>query len=195
MSSTATDAVRQYLQFLADPSQLVDPARIAELEATVAATSDVLGKLKAVGDLHRAREIDGGVYAANFIRHAKDYVEAEGVPVQAFAEMGVPHEVLVGAGLVTKGRGRAAAVRLRPAAAASTAARAKAVPTGDITAWILKRKAIFTTADVGNGAGGSPATIKKAIDDLVKSGQLINRGADPAYSGRGRAPYRYEVKR
>lgn len=69
--------------------------------------------------------------------------------------------------------------------------RAKAVPAEDVKAFVLKQKGTFTLADVMSGIGGSPATVRKAVDDLVESGQVEKLGPVPDYSGRGRAPTQY----
>jgi hypothetical protein len=69
--------------------------------------------------------------------------------------------------------------------------RAKAVPVDEIKAFVLKQKGTFTLADVMSDAGGSPATVRKAVEELVESGQVEKLGPVPDYSGRGRAPTQY----
>jgi hypothetical protein len=41
------------------------------------------------------------------------------------------------------------------------------------------------------GAGGTPATIKKAVDALIGEGRVERLGPVPGYQGRGRAPVQY----
>jgi predicted ArsR family transcriptional regulator len=65
------------------------------------------------------------------------------------------------------------------------------VPVDDIKAYILSTKGTFTLADVTNAIGGSQATIRKAVDELVESGAVEKVGPVPDYSGRGRAPIQY----
>ena len=43
-----------------------------------------------------------------------------------------------------------------------------------------------------SGAGGSQATVRKAIDELIRAGQVVKTGPVPGYSGRGRAPLQYK---
>ena len=187
MNPTAADAVRNYLLFLQDPAQLVDPDRIEALEAAVAAQTDVLAKLRAVGELHRAKALDEGVYRAGYIQHAKTFAATEDIPASAFAEFGVPSEVLISAGL------RPAPKPARPAKPKRVAGRAKTVPTSEITAWILQQKTLFTTVDVAAGPGGSITNITRIINNLVAANQIINHGPDPDYQGRGRGAFRYET--
>jgi hypothetical protein len=61
--------------------------------------------------------------------------------------------------------------------------RAKAVPVDEIKAFVLKEKGTFTLADVMNGVGGSPATVRKAVDELVESGQVERCPTTPAAGG------------
>jgi hypothetical protein len=83
--------------------------------------------------------------------------------------------------------------RRRPGGAPSSEGRrrAKAVPVEDIKAFVLQQKGTFVLADVMSGIGGSPATVRKAVDELVESGQVEKLGPMPDYSGRGRAPTQY----
>jgi hypothetical protein len=55
-------------------------------------------------------------------------------------------------------------------------------------AYVLEQKGTFLLAEVMGDAGGSPATIRKAVDELVGAGQVERLGPVPDYSGRGRAP-------
>ncbi len=40
-------------------------------------------------------------------------------------------------------------------------------------------------------AGGSPATVRKAVEDLVESGRVEKLGPAVGHTGRGRAPTQY----
>jgi DNA-binding Lrp family transcriptional regulator len=53
----------------------------------------------------------------------------------------------------------------------------------------------FTLARLADRAGGgSPATVKKAVDELVEAGVVVRIGPDPDHSGPGRAPTLYEQR-
>jgi predicted transcriptional regulator len=69
--------------------------------------------------------------------------------------------------------------------------RAKAVPVEDIKAFILNQKGTFILTDVMSGVGGSQATVRKAVDELIEAGQVEKLGPVPDYSGRGRVPLQY----
>ena len=70
--------------------------------------------------------------------------------------------------------------------------RAKAVPVEEIKAHVLAQKGTFLLADVINGAGGSQATVRKALDELIDAGKVEKLGPVPDYKGRGRAPLQYK---
>ena len=185
---TGEEAVRLYLMYLADPNKLVDQTQIKKLEAEVDNNKDPIDKLKAIAALDRARNVDGTQYESDFTRLAKDWAEAEGVPLSAFQQMGVPTDVLARAGFDGRSRRRRGAPARR---VASGRPRAKSVGGEVIRDWALARTEPFTLADVQQGAGGSPATVKKAIDELLAGGRLEKLGPASDYRGRGRAPSRY----
>lgn len=107
--------------------------------------------------------------------------------MRAFRDLNVPDAVLRQAGFdvtARQGRGRSGA----PGAGRQ---RAKAVPIGDIKHWVLEQKGTFILADVMRGVGGSPATVRKAVDELIEAGQVERLGPVPSWTGRGRAPVQY----
>jgi hypothetical protein len=108
------------------------------------------------------------------------------VPPSAFRELRVPDDVLREAGfevqVARRGRGRAANEGRQ---------RAKAVPVDEIKNYVLSTKGTFILTDVMSGVGGSQATVRKAIDELIEGGQVEKLGPMPDYSGRGRAPVQY----
>lgn len=182
---TAEGAVRQYLLFLEDPGQLRDEKEIQRKTQAVLDATDPVDKLKALAELERAANIDEDPLRKAFVEHAKVWADELFIPLSAFRELKVPDEVLREAGfsVSTKGRGRGAGAGERQ--------RAKAVPIEDIKAWILDQKGTFVLADVMSSVGGSPATVRKAVDELVESGQVEKLGPVPDYTGRGRAPVQY----
>jgi hypothetical protein len=186
---TAEDAVRNYLTFLSDPTKLVNQSEIEKLEADVDNNKDPVEKLRAIAALDRARNLDGEQYEADFVRHAKEWADQEGVPAAAFQQMGVTPDVLSRAGFDGRSRRRrGAAPSRRPSTGRP---RAKSVSNEKIQEWALDRSDPFTLAEVQQGIGGSPATVKKAIDELLTSGRLEKLGPSPDYRGRGRAPSRF----
>jgi hypothetical protein len=188
MTAKTEDAVRQYLRYLEDPNQLRDDKEIQRKTQAVLDASDPIDKLKALAELERAANIEEAPLRKGFIENAKAWAEDTGVPVTAFRELKVPDDVLRDAGFTLpastgRGRGRTAQGTERQ--------RAKAVPLEDIKAWVLNLKGTFLLADVMNGAGGSPATVRKAVDELIESGDVEKLGPLQDYNGRGRAPIQY----
>lgn len=175
-----------YLQYLADPSSLVDTDSVRNLEDAVDKATDPVEKLKAITALERASTQDGSEYEAAFVREAKAWADSEGIPGSAFRSMGVPGDVLTragfGGGRRSKGPRKAGAPRV---------GRAKSTNIGAIQAWVLASDGPFTSADVQRGVGGSAATIKKAIDALADAGDVENLGPVTGHSARGRAPFHY----
>jgi hypothetical protein len=186
---TPEEAVRQYLRYLEDPGSLRDEQEIQKKTRAVEAATDPIDKLKAIAELERVSSIEEEPIRKGFVEHAKAWAYEAGVPVTAFRELKVPDDVLREAGfdLPTRGRGRG-----RGATSAGRQ-RAKAVPIEDIKGWIVKQKSPFLLADVMSGAGGSPATVRKAVDELIEAGSVTKLGPLADYSGRGRAPVQYRT--
>ena len=109
MTSSATitpeTAVRLYLQFIDDPTQLLDAAAIKQAKGAVEKAKDPIDRLRALSALEPAESTDGSVYKADFLRFARSWAEEEGVPVSAFRELGVPNDVLAEAGLAGQPKG------------------------------------------------------------------------------------------
>ena len=192
MNGDAEGAVRRYLVFLDDPRKLRDEATVQRLTQAVLVADDPIEKLKALAELERAAQVDQDAVRAGFVEHARAWAEAESVPVTAFRELGVPDDALREAGFeVPAGpprRGRAA----RAVNAGGTGRpRAKAVNVDELKAYVLGLDGPFVLSDVMSGAGGSPATVRKAVDELVDAGKVTRLGPVPDHHGRGRAPVRY----
>jgi Clp amino terminal domain, pathogenicity island component len=188
---TGEGAVRLYLMYLTDPDSLRDEARIKALTAEAEKAKDPIEKLRALAELERARAVDAGQFREGFVRNARAWADEQGITVSAFRELGVPDDALAEAGFdvgTRRGRGRGGA---RRAAASAGRQRAKAVPTEEIKREVLSLSGPFTLSEVMERAGGSPATVRKAVEDLVASGRVEKLGPAPEHSGRGRAPTQY----
>lgn len=183
-------AVRLYLLFLEDPNKLRDETEIQKKTQAVLDAKDPIEKLKALSELERVAKVHEAPLRDAFVEHAKAWAEAAGIPVSAFRELQVPDEVLREAGFdvpVSARRGR----RGRAASDGATRQRAKAVPVDEIKGHVLDLKGTFVLADIQSAIGGSPATVRKAVDELVEAGQVERLGPVPDYAGRGRAPIQY----
>jgi hypothetical protein len=180
------NAVRLYLLYLEDPVKLRDETEIQKKTQAVLDAKDPIDKLRALADLERVANVDEAPLREGFVKHAKAWADEQQVPLSAFSELRVPDDVLREAGFdvpARQRRGRAPSDTGRP--------RAKAVPVDEIKTYVLNQKGTFVLTDIMNGVGGSPATIRKAVDELVESGQVEKLGPLPDYQGRGRAPTQY----
>lgn len=184
------DAVRRYLLWLEEPESIIDDDAVAKAEAAVADAADPLARLHALADLEHARAADAEGVTADFVAHAKTYGEAQSIPLAAWEALGVPTEVLRQAGLLG-GRGRRAGGRV---ASGGGGQRAPKVAIDELKAAARRLPKQFTLADVAREAGGgSPQTVRKAVDEMIEAGQARNLGPKPDHHGRGRAPTLYEL--
>jgi len=204
MSDESTDAatpspeetaVREYLMWITDPTQLIDAELVARLEGEAAAATDPIAKLKALSRLERARAVDGERFKLNFIKHAKQWSDDNQISAAAFRDIGVDDTILRAAGIVSASASAAAARDRRPAAPnGSSRPPIRSVSTGQIKTEVAAWVGEFTLADVVTKVGGSPMTVRKAVDDLVESGVVHRLGPLRNHTGRGRAPTVYRVR-
>lgn len=186
---TPEAAVRNYLTYLADPTSLRDEAEITRLRAEHDQATDPIDRLRMAAALERAQAVDATTFEAGFIANAKTWADQEGIPVSAFQSLGVSDDVLAASGFDLPARRRG---RGRPAATApSLRRRAKSVSLEEIKAHIRNWQGTFVLADIAEKAGGSAATIRKAVDDLIGSGEVEKLGPVPEHNRRGRVPTQY----
>jgi len=185
-NKTAEDAVRRFLLFLENPGQLRDEQEIQKKTQVVLDAVDPVDKLKALAELERVAKIDEVPIRKDFVEQAKAWADELSIPLSAFQELQVPDDVLREAGFSVPAKGRG-----RSAGSTDGRQRAKAVSVEDIRAYVLGLDGAFVLADVMSGVGGSQATVRKAVDELVDTGQVEKLGPVPEYSGRGRAPVQY----
>lgn len=187
-------AVRLYLMYLTDPESLRDESRIKALTTEVERAKDPIDKLRALAELEKAKAVDPAQFREGFVRNAKAWADEQGITAGAFRELGVPDDALAEAGFDVgggrRGRGRAGGRRVA-AASSGGRQRAKAVPADEIKRQVLDLDGPFTLSQVMERAGGSPATVRKAVEDLVASGKVEKLGPATDHSGRGRAPTLY----
>lgn len=187
--SQAENAVRHYLDFIADPSSIIDKARIASLESELSATTDAIKKLHVTAALEKAKQTDGQAVRSAFVAHANEYAIANGLPASAFRSLGVNDIALAEAGfdlghgrMKGKGKGKGSANPRR---------RARKVSKSSIRAYTLATTETFKLQDIMDGAGGSIGTVTLVVKELVAEGAVKDLGSDPSHNGRGRAPKIY----
>jgi hypothetical protein len=189
----AETAIRRYLQWLDDPTSIVDVAAIEAAEVAARRTTDVLEKLKALSLVERLRSGDEAAVKKAFVRHARAWGAANEISPTAWIRLGVPPEVLRQAGIT--GNRAAAQPSSRPAAGAGAATRvhAPAVTAKEIAEHVKSLSEPFVLTDIAERVGGSPMTIRKAVDQLIADGAVVRMGPVPDHDGRGRAPIRYRT--
>jgi len=188
-TKAAETAVRQYLLYVEDPAQLRDEKDIQAKTKAVLEAKDPIDRLKAIAALEAAANVDEKPLREGFVTHAKAWGDEVGVPWKAFTELKVPWDVLREAGFDVPTNGRSETKR----GGGGARLRAPAVPVEEIAKYVLKIKGTFVLADVIGGVGGSQATVRKALDELIAGEQVQKLGTVPNYAGRGRAPLEYKV--
>lgn len=182
--STPDEAVRDYLKHRADPTSVA--ADTGDLDARIDAETDPVERLKLRSERSRLQDV-GPTLEAAFVAHAASWASDHGVEAEAFLEEGVDRRVLVEAGLLSgTPRRRSGAPR------SSAATRAPRVTSEAIADHVrgLRKGTELTTATVSNDAGGSPATVRKVLDQLVADGTITEDGKDHSGPGRPRTLYR-----
>lgn len=187
----AEEAIRSYLLFLDDPSKLRDEAEVQARTVAVLQADDPIEKLKALAALEKASAVDEKGLRAGFIEHARAWAEANGISVEAFLKLDVPADVLIAAGFdVPPARSRRG-VTGAVSPGSGTPTRRPAVAAADIKDAVLTFAEPFTLNQVMAKVGGSPMTVRKAVEDLITEGRVERQGPVPEYGGRGRAPIQY----
>lgn len=188
-TSDAELAVRTYLQYVADPNVLIDSAALERLEGQIDSVDDPIERIKAIAEYERIAHPDAAMYRDGFVKHAKAWAEANQIPSAAFERMGVDGEVLAAAGFVS---GQTRRPQRRAGGAPQPASQA--VSAEQIANVALRQRSNFTSRDLVEAAGGgSPMTVRKALQDLISSGKVKSLGPHPSWKGRGRAPLVYAV--
>jgi len=183
--------VRRYLLWLEDPESIKDQDAIKAKAAELADTDDPIRKLALLKDLAELNVSDPTPLRDAFVRVALDYATEHGIPADAFIELRVPEDVLRVAGFQLP---RANGSKGPRSAGPGVRQRAVAVPVEEIRAAALARFKVgdtFLLADVAD-LGGSPATQRKAVDEMVAAGQVERLGPVLNYTGRGRAPIQFK---
>ncbi|WP_421118991.1 hypothetical protein ACE2AJ_16715 [Aquihabitans daechungensis] len=196
MTTSPEHAVRRYLAWIEDPSSAVDQEAVDAAEAAFAAATDPIAKLHAAAAKERAASADVSAIEHDFVVHAKAYADAEQIPAAAFAALGVGADVLKQAGFaVSPPRGRRPSTSSSPGPIRSSGApRAPQVSVAAIKAVAVQMPKQFTLGQLADKAGGgSPVTVRKAVDELIAEGRAAKIGPATDHQGPGRAPTVYQL--
>jgi hypothetical protein len=184
-SEEAEEAVKDYLATIGKPRTRGRQARPKpDFETATKGITDPLAKLAAI-KAERERVADivvGNATEEGFIKYGKVWAKIHGYGREDFAALGVSRRVLEsvfggGAPRVQPVSKRAARVNVKDLADAISAK-----PSGT---WL-------TVSGVMHDVGGSPATVRKVLDELAAAGTLTDPIDDPKHSGKGRAPKVWE---
>jgi hypothetical protein len=185
------EAIRSYLLFLDDPTKLRDEGEVQRRTVAVLEAQDPIEKLKALTALEKAAAVDEKALRSGFVEHAREWAEANGISVQAFQKLNVPDDVLTAASFDVPAQRRRRSVAGAVGTVTEASSRRPAVATADIKEAVLTLAEPFTLSEVMAKVGGSPMTVRKAVEDLIAEGRVERQGPVPGYSGRGRAPIQY----
>lgn len=183
MTTDPEEAVRAYLQWREDPASV--PPDTADLDARIESERDPVERVKLRSE--RARAADRGpALEAAFIAAVASWATEHGVTAEALLAEGVERRVLAEAGMLT-GPQRGATRR----AGTGSSARAPRVRREDIADHVrgLGTGTTFTAAAVAEAAGGSPATVRKVLEELLAEGSVAEEGKDHSGPGRPRTLY------
>jgi hypothetical protein len=185
-SEEAEVAVKAYLETLGKPRPRGRQARPKpDFEAATKGITDPLAKLAAIkAERERVASIVISDDAEEgFIKYGKTWAKIHGYSREDFAALGVTRRVLEAVfGGGSAPRARAASTRAPRVSTKSIADAITAKPPGT---WL-------TVTGVMSEAGGSPATVRKVLDELAAAGTVTDPIDDPKHSGRGRAPKVWE---
>lgn len=177
-STNPEDVVRRYLNYLSDPSSVIDHDRVNEVQQRLSETDDQIERLRLESELDRARSTDGEAIAQSFISVAKTFADSEDITAGAFRRQGVPAEVLSLAGFDVRA----------PKGAKAPATRSQRVNAATVSEHVQGRTGTWTYNDIESTTGASIGTVRKVVDELVTSNKVKSLGADPDHASRGRAP-------
>ncbi len=180
-SEDAERAVKEYLSTLGTPKPRGRHARPKpDFEAATKGISDPLAKLAAIkAERERVANIVVGDSAEDgFIQYGKVWAKIHDYSREDFAALGISRRVLD----AVFGGGT-------PRAKTTTSTRAPRVSTADLADAVTAKPpgTWLTVAGLMREVGGSPATVRKVLDELSAAGTVTDPIDDPKHSGKGRA--------
>jgi hypothetical protein len=184
-SEDAEQAIKEYLATIGTPKTRGRQARPKpDYEAATKGISDPIAKLVAIkAERERVANIVVGDAAEDgFIQYGKVWAKIHGYSREDFAALGISRRVLEA---VFGGGAPSGKVTSNHAPRVSTKDLADAIASKPAGTWL-------TVSGVMREVGGSPATVRKVLDELASSGLVTNPIDDPKHSGKGRAPKIWE---
>jgi len=181
-SEEAEHAVKEYLATVGTPKARGRQARPKpDFAAATKGITDPLAKLAAIkAERERVANIVVGDPAEDgFIKYGKVWAKIHEYSREDFAALGISKRVLdaVFGGAVPRFKVTTPSTR---APRVSTKDLADAIAAKSPGTWL-------TVAGVMREVGGSPATVRKVLDELAAAGTVTDPIDDPKHSGKGRA--------
>jgi hypothetical protein len=179
-SEEAEQAVKAYLATLGQPRKRGRQSKQKpDFETATKGITDPLAKLAAIkAERERvANIVVGDSDEDGFIKYGKVWAKIHGYDRADFAALGVTRRVL---DAVFGGGAPRANVAPTRAPRVSTNVLVEAVASKPAGTWL-------TVSGVMREVGGSPATVRKVLDELSAAGTLTDPIDDPKHAGKGRA--------
>jgi hypothetical protein len=185
-SEEAELAVKTYLATIGKPKPRGRQARPKpDFEAATKGITDPLAKLAAIkAERERvANAVVGNPPEDAFVQYGKTWARIHDYTREDFSALGVPKRVLD----ATFGGGGVPKTPVAPS-------RAPRVNPNDLADAITAKPAgtWLTVGKIMHEVGGSPATVRKVLDELSAAGTLTHPIDDPKHTGKGRAPKVWE---
>jgi hypothetical protein len=184
-SEEAEQAVKAYLATLGQPKKRGRQSKQKpDFETATKGITDPLAKLAAIkAERERvANIVVGDSDEDGFIKYGKVWAKIHGYDREDFAALGVTRRVL---DAVFGGGAPRAKVAPSRAPRVSTNVLAEAVTSKPAGTWL-------TVSGVMREVGGSPATVRKVLDELSAAGTLTDPIDDPRHTGGRRAAKAWE---
>lgn len=187
-SEEAEQAVKEYLATIGQPKKRGRQARPKpDYEAATRGITDPIAKLDAI-KAERERVADivvGDAAEEGFVKYGKVWAKIHDYSREDFAALGISRRVLDSAFGGTSTPAKITKTTTTRAPRVSTKDLADAVAAKSPGTWL-------TVSGVMREVGGSPATVRKVLDELAATGTLTDPIDDPKHSGKGRAPKVWE---
>ncbi len=184
-SEEAERAVTAYLATVGKPKPRGrQPRPKPDFEAATKGITDPLAKLAAIKQERErvANTVIADDVEDGFVKYGKVWAKIHDYGREDFAALGVSRRVLDAAFGTVAPRARPNSVR---APRVSIKALTDAVTAKPAGTWL-------TVSGLMREVGGSPATVRKVLDELAAAGTITDPIDDPKHSGRGRAPKVWE---
>lgn len=185
-TTKAQESIREYLNSLGSTGKpQIDREAIKHLKAQIKDASDPIEKAKLYEALiseEQGHQPDTSGLRAVFLAEGLKWAESEGLSGEALARVGVPTDDLKEAGFNVSTKPKAAKVSRPRLSLDDVAKAAKKLP------------ATWSTKNLQEALGTTPATAKKHVTALMEAGQVVEAGKDKSHSGKGRAAMLYSLK-